>query len=110
MPAETPEAEEVYGKEEAQARILLDLLRTNHPKVLSDIDDEDIPILVGIGTVGEMLNSDLLKTARKEFLEFSVSKNRAGRQEMVTIALAARYRGGGGGKGGGLKQLLAGIK
>lgn len=109
MPAETPEAEEIYGKEEAQARILLDLLRTKHPKVLSEVSDEDIPILVGIGTIAEMLNSDLLRTARKEFLEFSVSKNRAGRQELVTIALAARYRGGGT-KGGGLKELLAGIR
>lgn len=112
MPASpNPEAEEVYGKEEAHAKILLNLLKTEHTKLLSDIEHDDIPILTGVGIISDIIDSDIIRDAREEWLQFQVSRGRAGRQEMVTVALASRYQGGGGGSsGGGLKSLLAGIK
>lgn len=106
----SPEASEVYGKEEAQAKILLNLLKTKNPKLLSDISEEELPILVGLGVLSDYLDSDFLKNMRDEFLQFKVSIGRAGRQELVTIALASRYQGGGSGGKSGLKSLLAGIK
>jgi len=105
-----PEASDVYGKEEAMAKILVELSRTESPKLLSDIDEEEIPILIGLGRLKDKLNSDLLGSCIKEFLEYRVSLHRQGRQEMITVALASRYQSGSGKSKSGLKSLLSGLR
>lgn len=102
--------DEVYGKEESIARILSDLGRTAHPKLLSDVDEEEIPLLVALGILGKRIKSDLVNDSIEDFLNLRVSLNRQGRQEMITVALASRYRSGSGKSKSGLKSLLSGLR
>jgi len=109
MAYSNPEANEVYGKEEAQAKILVNLLNTSDPQTLSEIYEGEIPILNGLGLLADILDSDYIRDSITRFLKYRVSVNRKGRQELVTISLASRYEGASGGSGG-LKSILAGLK
>lgn len=111
MAATSPDvSNEVYGKEEAIAKILTSLGETKEPRLLSDVDEEEIPLLVALNILGERIDSELVSDAITDFLNLRVSLNRQGRQEMITVAMASRYSSGGGKSKSGLKSLLSGLR
>jgi len=101
---------EVYGKEESLAAILQSLSQVKYPKLLSDVDEEEIPLLVALGILGKRLDSELVEDSIEDFLNLRVSLNRQGRQEMITVSLASRYKSGSGKSKSGLKTLLSGLR
>jgi len=105
---ETPESE-VLGKDEAFGKIVIELLKTKERRVLSDIVDEEIKILTGLDIVAEKLDSELLRGVEDTFLDLRVSRNRIGRQELMTIALASRMETMGPRKAS-VDKLFAGLK
>lgn len=88
----------------------MELLRTKNPKLFSEVYQGEIALLTGIGIVKNILQSEILDNAIEEFLQYRVSLDRKGRDEIVHLAML----GGGGssssrGKSG-IKSLLAGLK
>lgn len=83
----TPALEgEMYGREEAFAKLGMSLLKTEEFKVLSDLESEEIGKVAIIQTLADRLKSPVLKTFVKNFLLLRVSQNRLGRREMMNIA------------------------
>jgi len=78
--------EKVYGTEEALAKGILDLLKTGKPKILSDLDDEEILNLSLLYTLAEDIKCDTIKKFCDNFLLLRISRFRLGRREITSIA------------------------
>jgi len=83
---------EVYGTEEALARISMELLKPEEEKLLTVTDVTPIEIF-GIPTLmalGKMFNSKLTEEWIKKFLMLRISRLRAGRTEFTIILSGMR--------------------
>jgi hypothetical protein len=78
--------EKVYGTEEALAKGILDLLKSDKSKILSDLDDEEILNLSLLYTWAEVIDCSALKKFCDNFLQLRISRFRLGRREIVGIA------------------------
>ena len=78
--------EKAYGQEEAVAKGILDLLKTEKKKLFSDIDDEHILNLSLLFSWGEMIKCDAIQKICNNFLELRVSRFRLGRREIISVA------------------------
>jgi len=105
-----PEAD-VYGREEALAKISMELLKTKkYKKILSDLSVDEINVVVSLLTIGKLIQSDLIKNIIDEFLELRVSKDRMGRKEILSFALSFGLEGETRGRSRGIGSLFAGLK
>jgi hypothetical protein len=87
MPATpTSPTEKAYGQEEAVAKGILDLLKTEKKKIFSDLDDNEILNLSLLFSWGEQIDSKVIKNICNNFLELRVSKFRLGRREIINVA------------------------
>jgi len=76
----------VYGTEEALAKGILDLLKSEKTKILSDLDDEEILNLSLLYSWAEITKCDAIKKFCDNFLQLRVSRFRLGRREIVSVA------------------------
>ena|SRR3989344_282561 len=81
--------EDVFGTEEATAKALIELVRTERINLLTDLNDEEIQMLVTAETIGSYLmektgDSTLLNMSIL-FKEMKVSLHRKGRSEIVGL-------------------------
>lgn len=105
-----PEAE-VFGKDEAFARISMELLKTDkYKKILSDLEQDEINAIVSLLAIGRIVKSDIIEEIVDDFLELRVSKNRLGRKEILSFALASTFEGAGGRAKSGISSLFSGLK
>ena len=74
------------GTEEAIAMLIQELMKTDKPKVMTDLNDEEVGVLSLLSTIGENLKIKELKAFCKNFTLYRVSRFRMGRKEMVNIA------------------------
>lgn len=105
---ESPETH-VYGQDEAFGKIAIELLQTEKMRVLSDIDEDEVKLLSVILTIGEKIESKTLKKLAENFLQLRVSRDRVGRQELMSVALASRVKSGGKKGKQSIKDLFAGM-
>jgi len=108
--AQSADAEDVYGKDEAFAKMLMELLRTQNPKMFSEVYQGEITLLTGVGIVKNLLQSEILETTIKEFLEYRVSLDRKGRDEIVSLAMLGGNSGRSSKGKSGIKSILAGLR
>jgi len=107
---ETPEAE-VFGREEALAKISMELLKTEkYKKILSDLTIDEINAIVSLLAIGRLIDSDLINNIVNDFLELRVSKDRLGRKEILAFALSFGIEGETRGRSRGIGSLFAGLK
>jgi len=105
-----PESD-VFGKEEALAKISMELLKTQkYKKILSDLSIDEINALVTLKTIAKIINSDLIENIIDEFLELRVSKDRLGRREILSFALSFGLEGEVRGRSRGIGSLFSGLK
>lgn len=105
-----PEAE-VFGKDEAFAKISMELLKTDkYKKILSDLDVDEVNALTSLLAIGRIIKSDMLEKIVNDFLELRVSKDRLGRKEILSFALASTFEGAGGRAKAGISSLFSGLK
>jgi hypothetical protein len=78
--------EKAYGQEEAVAKGILDLLKTEKKKIFSDIEDDHILNLSILFTWAEMIKCEAIKKVCENFLELRVSRFRLGRREIIAVA------------------------
>jgi len=78
----------VFGTEEAVARLIIELMKSEKKriKLLTDLSDEEIMVLSLLSTIGEKLKLNVLNKFCSNFCLYRVSKARAGRKEFVNIA------------------------
>lgn len=107
----SPNADEVFGKDEAFARISMELLKTDkYKKILSDLTEDEINAITSLLMIGRLIKSDLIENMVNDFLELRVSKSRMGRKEILSFALASSFEGAGGRAKAGISSLFAGLK
>jgi len=105
-----PESE-VFGKDEAFARISMELLKTDkYKKILSDLELDEINAIISLLAIGRIVKSDILEKIVNDFLELRVSKDRLGRKEILSFALASTYESGGLRAKSGISSLFSGLK
>jgi len=78
--------EDITTTEEAKAKGLMYLARTERPDLLTELDDNEIRTLTVIETLAEEFNVDLYRKVAKNFKNHRVSLQRKGRAELLTIA------------------------
>jgi hypothetical protein len=78
--------DKIYGTEEAVAKGLMDLLGEKKPKILSDLDDEEILNLSLLYSLGDKTKIDSVIAFCDNFLKLRVSRFRLGRREIVFVA------------------------
>jgi len=102
---------EVFGPEEALAKISLELQRPEEEKLLtsSDLTPEEIFILTGSYTLADILKSKLIKNALDRFLLLRISRFRLGRKEMIMLSTGIR-EGTESRRKGKLQDLFAGLR
>jgi len=84
-------SQEIFGMDEAIARISLELSRVDlfdedKAKVFSDLFVDEIPHVAGYYTIANAFGLDVFKNFIISFLQLRVSKDRLGRRELVGIA------------------------
>ncbi|MFQ6054826.1 MAG: hypothetical protein ACE5KE_00255 [Methanosarcinales archaeon] len=106
-----PQEKMVYGTEEAVARLIMEILRTQPSKVklLTDLSDEEVQVLSLLSTMGEKLGIDVLKKFCINFCQYRVSMNRKGRKEFVKIATYTTGEVEVSKRKKGIKDLFAGL-
>jgi len=72
----------------ANARLIMSLIPTepDKPKILSDLDDEEIYALTVLYSWAEKVKSNLMKTFADNFLQLRRSRYRLGIRELVLLA------------------------
>jgi len=83
---------EVFGTEEALAKISMEMLEPSADKLLTvtDVTATEIFGLPTMYALGRMFNSDMAKDWIKEFLLLRISRLRAGRTEFVIVLSGIR--------------------
>lgn len=103
---------EIFGLEEALARINIELLNPVGNKVLtvSDITAKEVFPLAYLLTLGERLKTGIIKKWVHNFLLLRVSRFRLGRREFVFISGGLRDVSERRGGKTGLKDLFSGFR
>lgn len=106
------ESAEVFGTEEALAKISIELMRPDDDKLLtlSDVTPEEVFIFPTMLSIADKFNSELLKAWVRKFLLLRISKLRAGRGEFSLILGGIRDIEMLKKKGGKLSDLYAGFR
>ena len=88
--------EAIFGTEEAIAKLITELVRTEDgkAKLMSDLNDEEVAILALLDTVGERVDLKTLSKFCTNFCQYRVSRFRLGRRELVNIASFTNDMGG----------------
>lgn len=82
--------EETYTSEEAIAKAIMTLARTESPDLLTELNEKEIKILSRIVTYSEIFGVSILQALAKNFMRLRVSTTRKGRTEILGIAKSAR--------------------
>jgi len=103
---------EVFGLEEALAKINIELLNPTDNKLLtvSDITAKEVFHLSYLLTMAEKLNSKIIKKWVENFLLLRISRYRLGRREFVFISGGMRDMSQRKGGKTGISDLFAGFK
>jgi len=78
--------DDVTTSEEAKAKGLLFLAKTQRPDLLTDLDEDEIKLITTIEALADFFKTPLLKEITLLFKNHRVSKSRLGRSELLTIA------------------------
>ena len=89
LPVVNVDDDDSLQQDEALAKIAMFLANTSEPKLLSEIDDEEIRLVAALSVVSETTDDIMLKNFLSYFLRLRVSKNRQGRKELLDIAKSA---------------------
>ncbi len=104
---------DIFGLEEALARINIELLNPTGNKIytVSDITAKEVFPIAYLLTLGKRLNTNIIHKWVENFLLLRVSRFRLGRREFVFISGGLREvsERRGGGKAG-LKDLFSGFR
>lgn len=108
----TDKEPKVLGTEEAIARLIVELMKTEKGKVkvLSDLDDIEIGVLSLLSTIGENMKIRVIKDFCSNFCKYRVSRFRLGRKEMVDIASFTGEATADRRKRRNIKDLFAGLR
>lgn len=82
------EQSEIFGIEEAMAKVNLELMNPSTlPKLraLSDVTPQEVFGLSILSTYAKIFNSSVIENWIKEFLELRISRLRLGRREFVSL-------------------------
>lgn len=82
--------EETYTSEEAIAKAIMTLSKTESPDLLTELNEKEIKILSRIVTYAKLFNVEILQDLTKNFMRLRVSTTRKGRTEILSIAKSAR--------------------
>jgi len=103
--------DDVMGTEEATAKALIELVRTDRINLLTDLTMEEIQMLMAGEMMGDYLfmnsKSDLLQSLCLRYKELKVSLHRKGRTEIVSLGAFVNI--GNDNKKGGLFGQLGGL-
>lgn len=102
----------IYGTEEAVAKLIMEMLKTEKGKVklLSDLNEEEIGVLSLLASIGEQLNIEAINKFCENFCQFRVSRKRLGRREMTGIATFTTMEQTEVRKRRGIKDLFTGFR
>jgi len=105
-----PESE-VFGVEEALAKLSMQLVEPSGKKVftISDITPEEVFYLAMLQSIAERIGSDSMKKWIQNFLLLRCSRLRIGRKELLLLGTGMRQASDVK-KAGGLGSLFAGFK
>ena len=76
--------------DEALAKVSMLLAKTENPKVLSEVSENEIKYCSALFSVAEKMKDEMQLDFLKNFLLLRVSKARKGRQELLQIAQSVR--------------------
>ena len=84
-------SQEIFGMDEATARIAVELSKMNKQdedkaKMLTDLFIDEIPHVAGYFTIASAFDLPIFKDFILNFLQMRISKDRLGRRELVGIA------------------------
>jgi len=78
--------DDVTTSEEAKAKGLLFLAKTERPDLLTDLDEDEIKLITTIEALSDFFAAPLLRDITLLFKNHRVSKSRLGRSELMTIS------------------------
>ena len=77
---------EVLSPEEAIARCVMILAKTDDPSLLTELSDEEIRLLSIIGTIADKTDNEVLSGFAERYMKLRVSLERKGRAEIINVA------------------------
>src|SRR3972149_1730262 len=90
IPSVDLNADESMTTDEALARVSMLLAKTENPKVLSEVSENEIRLSASLFAVGEKMEDNMILSFLNNLLLLRVSKMRKGRGELLEIARSVR--------------------
>lgn len=76
--------------EESLAKVAMILAKTDSPKVLSEITDQEIRMAAALFVIAKRTKNEMIDQFLENFLLLRVSHKRKGREELLKIAQSAK--------------------
>lgn len=80
------EESEVLSPDEAHARVITELARTDRPELMTELNDDEIKALSIVMTIAEETNNTVLEAFGDWFMRLRVSHRRRGREELIRVS------------------------
>lgn len=77
---------ETLSPEEARAKIVMELARTESPDLLSELSSDEINWIASLMTIAQKTNNVVISTYCNWFMRLRVSYLRQGRQELIKVS------------------------
>lgn len=91
-PAVDIDMDEGMSSDEALAKAVITLAKSDKIKILTELSDNEIKLCSALYVVGTKMNDEMLLQFLTEFLNLRVSKTRKGRLEILKIAQSSAER------------------
>lgn len=108
IPQVDVDVDEGLSVDEALAKVAMLLANVKEPRVLSEVNEEEIKLCSALFVVANRMQDKMLADFLANFLLLRVSKKRKGRDELLQIAKSAREASTN--MAGRLKNLLTGVR
>ena len=111
-PGTRPDAQRVYGQEEAMAQALLELMdiQGDKAKSLTDLNDEEVGVLTLLQTMHDRIKIKEIGNFVDLYCKFKVSRSRLGRREIINAISFGGVQMEDKRRKGSIKDLFAGMR